>query len=118
VDVPWPGTRAVRQLLSALHQLSQGKNADGSGDRGNGLTAAGSGLCRHDAAVQARPTSPQSALVTRQQQRPRTCSLRRSGQARSSCTGNLPMTHDAETGAINRLHFLTRPISMEESKNR
>jgi len=73
------GPRAVRQLLSALYQLSQGQNADGPRHRRDGLAASGAGRHRDDAAVPAGQAAAQPSLVARQQ-RPRTCRLLRPGQ--------------------------------------
>ena len=69
----------MRQLLSALYQLSQGQDADGPRHRGDRLAASGSGRRRDDAAVPAGQAAAQPSLVARQQ-RPRTCRLRRPGQ--------------------------------------
>ena len=51
------GARTVRQLLPALHQLSQGENADGPRHRRDRLAASGSGRYGHDAAVQTGKTA-------------------------------------------------------------
>jgi len=78
----------MRQLLPTLHQLSQGQDADGSRHRGDGLAAAGAGRRRHDAAVQTGQTVAEPSLVAPQQQRPRTCRLRRPGKILNTCIRN------------------------------
>jgi len=79
------GARAVRQLLPALHQLSQGQDADGPRHRGDRLAAAGPGRHRGDAGVPARPAAAQPSVVAAGQQRPRAGTLRRPGRTHGIC---------------------------------
>ena len=79
----------MRQLLPALHQLSQGQDADGSRHRGDRLAPApGAGRprrrrCRRDAALPAArsPADAQPSLLLVANHRPRTCHLRRPGSS-------------------------------------
>jgi len=91
-DVDWwemmwytVGAWAVRQLLPALHQLSQGQDADGPRHRGDRLAAAGAGRHRGDAGVPARPAAAQPSVVAAGQQRPRAGTLRRPGRTHGIC---------------------------------